>query len=134
MKNIKKLFLNNNQIENIDILGKKYINIKKISDLDLSNNNISNIKSIKRMFLENIINLNLNNNKIKSINPLENVYFPKLIILDISQNLVNGRLQKNIDIMENFKIGKRPECFFLMILIISIVLFLLKMIFSIKSN
>ena len=101
MKNIKELFLNNNEIENIGILGKRYINIKKISILNLSYNNISNIRVMKKMFFENIISLYLNNNIIKSINPLENIYFPKLIILDISENSFDVRLQKNKDIIQN---------------------------------
>ena len=110
MKNIKKLVLNNNKIENIDILGKKYINLRKITHLDLSYNVISNIKVIQRMFLENLKSLNLNNNKIKSINPLENIYCPNLTQLDISHNLIDGNLQKNFDVLENFSNDICSEC------------------------
>jgi len=110
MKNLKKLYLYKNEIENINIFGKKYINIRKITDLELSYNNISNINVLKRMCLENLKTLYLNNNKIKNIKPLETAYFPKLRKLDISQNLAEISLQKNIDILENCTINIRPQC------------------------
>jgi len=113
MKNIKKLFLCNNEIENIDILGKRYININKITNLDLSYNNISNIEVMKQMVLENITSLYLNNNIIKNINPLENLCFPKLIHLDISKNFIDDRLQKNNDIIKNFKKKNKSVKYFI---------------------
>lgn len=101
-ENIKKLDLSNNNIFNIDALGKgsktiKYINLsgnnisnidvlsklpKTIKTLNLSDNNITNIEAVGELI--DLFSLKLDNNEISDLSPLENL--TKLYELSLSNN------------------------------------------------
>jgi Leucine-rich repeat (LRR) protein len=78
-KKLKKLILNGNNIDNIEILEK--VKFDKLEMLDLSNNQISDINILKTVNFKNIKVLDFHENNISDINILENVSFEKLEIL-----------------------------------------------------
>ena len=116
LKNLKKLYLDKNDIINIkglndfifDDLTHLYLNSNKINDikeltqvkfeklllLDLSQNEIINIESLSKTNIENLIILNLSDNKINDISCIKHFHFNNLKILNLSFNQIN-----NIDIL-----------------------------------
>ena len=74
LENIEELNLSNNNIENIDAVidNKKTAILDKIKTIDLSNNLISNITKFQN--LHGIVNLNLSNNYITDISPISSAY------------------------------------------------------------
>ena len=68
----------------------KKLNLKNLKKLFLDNNDIANIKGLSQLILENLTHLFLNNNKINDIEELNQAKFEKLLLLDLSQNeLIN---------------------------------------------
>ena len=75
---------------------------KELKELYLSNNNISDIKVFEKVKFEKLEILNLSSNfKISDINILENVNFNELKELDLSSNNIS-----DIKILEKIKFEK----------------------------
>ena len=100
IKTTKNIYLNNNAIKEINIIGE--INYEQIYFLNLGYCNIVGIDALKNISVKNIKYLNLSNNLIKNIRPFENIHFPKIRKLSIVHNLIDNDLQKNKDIINNF--------------------------------
>ena len=84
--NSKKSFLN----DEIIFQFLKKLDFKNLKKLFLDNNDIINIKGLSQLTLENLTHLFLNKNKINDIEELNLVKFEKLLLLDLSQNeLIN---------------------------------------------
>ena len=110
-KNLQKLYLNNNEIEDLRCLNNlrldyllelkldynKIVDIaplenaifKQIQILNLGQNKISNIDALQNLEFDYLIHLNLSGNLIVNISSLKNTEFSKLIELDLSNNNIN---------------------------------------------
>ena len=75
---LEKLFLNNNEILDINILEKS--NFKELKELYLNNNNISDITILEKLNFEKLETLSLDNNKIKDFNIINKINNKKNII------------------------------------------------------
>ena len=88
LSNIKSLELYNNKIKDINILSQLKLN--KIIDLDLEKNNIISIEILEKCNFENLNFLGLSNNPIKDISILSKVNFINLERLDLYNMLLNN--------------------------------------------
>ena len=94
--NLIALDLSSNKISNIDVLAK--VNFPKLHHLFINSNKISSIDVLAKVKFPELKELNLSNNKIVSINILEKVNFPQLRQLDLSRNEI-----MDINIFSNVK-------------------------------
>ena len=81
------LNLNNNNISDIRPLGK--IKFSKLISLNLMKNNISDISFLEKINLIELTELLLGDNKIEDIKVLERVKFPKIEILELNSNKIS---------------------------------------------
>ena len=92
-KELKELYLYNNDISDIKVLEK--IKFKKLEELDLSRNKISDINILEKVNFKKLKKLDLYNNNISDIKILEKVKFEKLEELVLGENEIS-----NINILE----------------------------------
>ena len=97
-KELKKLYLNNNNISDIKVLEK--VKFEKLEVLALGGNKISDINILGKVNFKELKQLGLDNNNISDIIVLEKVKFEKLELLDLGENKIS-----DINILEkvNFK-------------------------------
>ena len=81
------LNLNNNNISDIKPLGK--IKFSKLISLNFMKNNISDISFLEKINLIELTELLLSDNKIEDIKVLERVKFPKIETLDLNSNKIS---------------------------------------------
>ena len=86
-KELKKLYLNDNNIANIDAL--KNAKFENLKILDLGNNKITDINILEKVNFKGLKELILDNNKISDINILEKVNFKELKILKLFKNNIS---------------------------------------------
>ena len=98
-KELKILFLDNNNISNIKVLEK--VKFEKLEVLYLSRNEISDINILEKVNFKELKELYLGNNKISDIEVLEKVKFEKLEVLGLSGNEID--LTKNNSIILKLK-------------------------------
>ena len=94
--NLHHLFLNNNQITSIDILGK--VNFLDLKELNLSSNKIESIKIFENIKFPQLKQLDLSKNQIIDLTPLSKANIPDLEDLCLEQNKI-----ESIDILLNIK-------------------------------
>ena len=80
-KELKKLYLSNNSISDINILEK--VNLKELKDLNLNDNKISDIKILKKVDFKELKKLNLSDNS-----NYEEEYYSILINLKSKINII----------------------------------------------
>ena len=98
-KMLKELYLNNNRISDINIIGK--MNLINLIILNLENNKISDINIFEKVKSEKLEILNFRCNKIANINILAKVNFKELKYLNFFNNLIS-----DIKVFEKVKFEK----------------------------
>ncbi|XP_018575570.1 leucine-rich repeat-containing protein let-4-like [Anoplophora glabripennis] len=115
LENLKKLYLANNHLQNVDFTGNK---MKKLELLDLSFNDLTSINQTSFSELTKLEILNLTSNNIKWISSGTLQVFDKLKVLDISLNRFSNfpynELHNSVEAINSFGNPWNCECFFRM--------------------
>ena len=93
-----KLYLNNKNINNIDLSLLCEVNFKNLEEINLSNNNISNIEPIQN--LKKLKKIDLSFNKINNIDSLKGIIENNKDIKEIKLN--NNEIRNDQNIKENY--------------------------------
>ena len=95
-RELKELFLKNNNISDLSILNKQIF--EKLEHLNLYYNNLPTINGLEKVNLKYLKILSLVNNKISEIKILEMVKFENLEILALSSNNISDiHILKNVN-------------------------------------
>ena len=103
-KELKKLYLYNNNISNIEILENDIF--EKLQILNLNYNQIVDIDVFEKVKFQDLIELNLSGNNISDIKILEKVKFVKLEILNLSYNKI-----ADINILEKVQLKELKQLY-----------------------
>ena len=87
IKNLKKLYLDKNDIENIK--GLSDFNFANLTHLYLNSNKIDDIKELNQVKFEKLLLLDLSQNELINIETLSKAKFEELSILNLSDNKIN---------------------------------------------
>ena len=87
LKNLKKLYLDKNDIENIK--GLSDFNFANLTHLYLNSNKINDIKELNQVKFEKLLLLDLSQNELINIETLSKAKFEELSILNLSDNKIN---------------------------------------------
>ena len=87
LKNLKKLYLDKNDIVNIK--GLSEFNIANLTHLYLNSNKINDIKELNQVKFEKLLLLDLSQNELINIETLAKAKFEELSILNLSENKIN---------------------------------------------
>lgn len=98
MKNLRKLSLSGNLIENIP--GDTFDDLAKVQEIDLSNNKLKNLQANQFKNNQKLEFVNLNHNVIQS-SDLQNLKSISIERLDLSYNMMNILSDNAFDGMEN---------------------------------
>ena len=101
---ITKLYLNNKQLDNEILESLTKINLKELKELYLDNNNINDIKSLEKINCGKLEKLNLRGNKISNISALEKVKFINLKYLHLGNNGIRDIIPLNKVVFEKLEI------------------------------
>ena len=98
-QNLKKLYLNGNNITNIE--GLRELVLEKLTHFYLNSNKIYDLTELNKVQFKNLILLDLSQNNITNIDSLSDVKFKSLSILNLSENKISNILPlKNLHLKD----------------------------------